>query len=42
MLTAPSLEPWSGQFAERFPKGEIVATLPRRLAWSHFVELMAI
>lgn len=30
------------QFAERFPRREIVATLSRHLAWSHFVELIAI
>src|SRR4051794_24513996 len=28
------------QFAERFPDGEIVATLWRQLSWSHFVELL--
>jgi hypothetical protein len=28
------------QFAERFPDGEIVATLSRQLGWSHFVELI--
>lgn len=30
------------QFAERFPNGEIVATLSRQLAWSHFVEIIPI
>jgi hypothetical protein len=28
------------QLAERFPDGEIVATLSRQLGWSHFVELL--
>ena len=30
------------QFAERFPDGEIVATLSRQLSWSHFVELISL
>ena len=28
------------QFAERFPEGEIVATLSQQLSWSHFVEII--
>ena len=28
------------QFAERFPAGEIVATLSQQLSWSHFVEII--
>ncbi len=28
------------QFHERFPDGEIVATLSRQLSWSHFVEII--
>jgi predicted nuclease of restriction endonuclease-like (RecB) superfamily len=30
------------QFAEQFPKPEIVVTLSRQLSWSHFVELLPI
>lgn len=29
------------QFAERFPKKDIVATLSQQLGWSHFVELIS-
>ena len=28
------------QFAERFPEGEIVATMSQQLSWSHFVEII--
>ena len=28
------------QLAERFPEGEIVATLSQQLSWSHFVEII--
>ena len=28
------------RFAEVFPEGKIVSTLPRQLSWSHFVEII--